>query len=256
MPFGSGDAGLSIGAIKVMLNETGDRVLPAQEELDERVYAAHAAGFQVAFHAAEERGALASLSAVESAIRRAAHEAHDISSLGMRVHDHRHRIEHCGVCPPVLAARIAKAGMLVVTQPAFIAEHGERYQAQMPPESWAWLYPIKSLQTAGVRVAFGSDCPVIPPEPLRGIAAAVTRRAANGQVVGAKEGIAMEQAVAAYTRAGAYAGVDEALTGGIAPDMQADLVLLSEDISRIPAERLAEVRVEKTVLGGQVVWER
>ncbi len=256
LSFGSGDARLSVGAIKFMLNETGEGVLPPQDVLNEQVYAAHNAGFQAAFHAAEELGALAAVAAVEIAIRRSAEEATDISSTGMRVHDHRHRIEHCGICPPALAARLARAGMLVVTQPAFIAEHGERYLAHIPPADLEWLYPVKRLQEARVRLAFGSDCPVVSPEPLRGIAAAVTRRAGNGKVVGAKEAISTQEAIAAYTRGGAYASIDEVLKGTIAPDMLADMVVLSEDISQTPVERLGEVKAEKTILGGQTVWER
>ncbi len=254
--FGSGDTGLAVGAIKFMLNETGEGVLPQQEALNEQVYAAHSAGFQVAFHAAEAGGVQAAIEAVERAIWRSAEEASDIASTGMRVHDHRHRVEHCGMSPPALASRLAKAGMLVVTQPAFIAEHGERYLAQVPPADREWLYPVKSLQQAQVRLAFGSDCPVVSPEPMRGIAAAVTRRAGNGEKVGAKEAITLHEAVAAYTRGGAYASIDESLKGTIAPDMLADLVVLSEDISRTHVERLAEVKVEKTILGGQMVWER
>ena len=256
MSFGSGDPGLSVGAIKMMLNETGERLLPAQEILEEQVYAAHSAGFQAAFHAAEERGVQAALEAVQKAIQRSAQEAADIASLGMRVHDHRHRVEHCGICPPPLAHRLAKAAILVVTQPAFIAAHGERYLAQIPQDKQAWLYAVKSLQDAGVRLAFGSDCPIVSPEPLRGIAAAVTRTADSGRTVGAREAVSLEAALTAYTRGAAYASADESLKGVIAQDLLADLVLLSEDLSRTPVARLADVTVEKTILGGSIVWER
>lgn len=254
--FGAGDPGLSVGAVKIMLNEIGDELLPEPEELREQVYAAHRAGYQVAFHAVEERAIEAALEAVEYALRRSLEEAADIASYGLPLHDHRHRIEHCGVCPPALARRIASLRLLVVTQPAFIAEHGERYLAQAPPEKQPWLYPTGSLKAAGVKVAFGSDCPVVPPDPFIGVHAAVTRRARHGRMLSPGEAVSPLEALQMYTWAGAYAASDEHVKGAVAPGQLADLALLSEDPLTAEPERLAEIQVERTIIGGETVWER
>ena len=254
--FGAGDPGLRVGAVKIVLNEIGDQVLPEPRELREQVHAAHQAGYQVAFHAVEERAIEAALEAVEWALRRSQEEATDIASLGLPLQDHRHRIEHCGVCPPDLARRIASVKVLVVTQPAFVLEHGERYLAQVAPEKQPWLYPIASLSAAGVRVAFGSDCPVAPPDPFAGIYAAVTRRARRGQTLSPREAVSPMEALEMYTRAGAYAASDEHDKGAIASGQLADLVLLSDNPLTGEPERLVEIQVERTFIGGETVWER
>ncbi|MEE9284095.1 MAG: amidohydrolase family protein, partial [Dehalococcoidia bacterium] len=254
--FGAGDPGLSIGAVKIMLNETGDRVLPDRDVLEEQVYAAHQAGYQVAFHAVEEGGIEAALDAVEAALRRSLDDAPHVAALGLRLQDHRHRIEHCGVCPPELVRRIRALGLAVVTQPGFIAEHGERYLAQVPESKQPWLYPIAALAQAGIKVAFGSDCPVAPPGPLAAIGAAVTRRAGNGSLVSPRQRVALLEALVMHTAAGAYASSDEHDRGSIAPGRLADLVLLDTDLLETPAEAIGDTGVEWTMIGGAMVWER
>ena len=254
--FGAGEPGLNVGAVKIMLNETGETVLPEPDVLNDRVYAAHQAGYQVAFHAVEERGIEAALGAVEAALHRSAAEASSIAALGIRLQDHRHRIEHCGVCPPELARRIRALGMVVVTQPGFIAEHGQRYLAQVPEAKQRWLYPVGTLMKAGVSVAFGSDCPVAPPGPLAAIGAAMTRRAGDGRLVGPDESISLLDAVAMHTAAGAYAASDEHDRGTIAAGRLADLVLLESDLSAESPEAVHDVGVEWTMIGGAIAWER
>ena len=93
----------------------------------------------------------------------------------------RPRIEHCSECPPEIIRRLKNLGAVVVSQPPFIYYHGERYLAQVPADIQTWLYPFKSLLDNGIVVAGSSDSPVVPPNPLVGIGAAVTRKAESGQ---------------------------------------------------------------------------
>ena len=234
--------GLRVGAIKLMLNETGPEALPTQEELRAQVAAAHGAGYQVAFHAVEENGLRAALDAV--------------SSLGGVGPARRHRIEHCGVCPPELVQRIRDLGLTVVTQPIFVAEHGDRYLAQIEPGRREWLYRCASLRRAGVPVAFGSDAPVARPDPWSGIAAAVTRRSRSGAPLGSGEAVSIEEALAISTVGGASAAFRESSVGRIAPGYAADFALLSDDPLGVDADALGVIRVEKTIAGGEIVWER
>ncbi len=254
--FGAGDPALSVGAVKIMLNETGDPVLPRRDELRELVYAAHRAGYQVAFHCAGERGVEAAADAVEQALARSLAEAPDIAAFGLRLHDHRHRIEHCGVCPPALAERLRAAGLIVVTQPGFVAANGDRYLAQAPPDQRPWLYAVGGLRRAGLRVAFGSDAPVAPLDPFASMGAAVTRRTARGAVLGAQHAVSPAEALAMHTAAAAYASSDEHDRGAIAPGMLADLALLDASPLAVDPETIKAIRPLWTMVGGRIVWER
>ena len=246
---GAGDHGLCVGAVKIMINETGRTPLPPQEELREQVLRIHRRRYQAAFHAVEEAGIAAAIDALSYARLRSPPDKRNIAG-------RRHRIEHCGLCPPKLAMELASLGLTVVTQPAFIREHGERYQAQVPPHKQQWLYPVASLRAAGVRVAFGSDCPVVPPGPMVGLCGAVTRSTRQGATIAPQEAVPMLDALEMYTSAAASASWGERVTGSISPGRMADLVLLSGDPMAIEPERLEEVVADCTIIGGEILWER
>jgi len=240
---GCGNAGLGLGPVKIALAETRGRLYPPQDELNEGVLRAHEAGFQVAMHAVEEGTVEAAAVALEHCLHRSPKA------------DHRHRVEHCSVCPPVLLQRLRALNAVVVTQPAFIYYSGERYLDQVPRSQLPWLYRTGSFLRNGLRPAASSDCPVAPCNPLAGVYAAVTRRARSGQALSPEEAVPPEDALKMYTLAGAYACFDEHQKGSIETGKLADLVVLSADPTAVPPDELMEIRVEKTIIGGEVVWE-
>jgi predicted amidohydrolase YtcJ len=235
---GSGDNLMQLGAVKVMLD-----VEPDQSELNELAIACHKAGFQLAFHAVAENTVAAAVTALEYVNKK--------SPVAVR----RHRIEHCGECPPPLLERIKKLGLVIVTQPSFIYYSGERYLATVPESQLPWLYRIKSPLEKGVVVAGSSDAPVVPANPLVGIYAAVTRQAESGEVLLPEERITAEHALALYTINAAYASFEENIKGSISPGKLADIVILSDDPTRVPPEKIKDIKVEMTMIGGEVVWE-
>ncbi len=237
------DPELSIGAVKIMLDEVSGRLNPPQADLNEMVLTAHQAGFQVALHAIEENTVEAAAAAIAYALQR------------LPLNDHRHRIEHCAECPPRLLQRLEALQIAVVTQPAFLYFHGERYFATVEEHRLPWLYRIGSWHKAGLLTAASSDSPVIPVDPLTGIYAAVTRKAQTGREFLPEERISISQALWMHTAAGSHAAFEEKLKGTIAPGKLADLVLLSADPTRVPPEEIRAIRVEKTILGGRIVWE-
>ena len=97
------------------------------------VWQAHRRGRQVAVHAIEKRAVAAAVRAIEEALRRRPRR------------DHRHRIEHCGICPPDLAKRIGSLGIAVVSQPSFLYHSGDRYLAQVARDDLPHLYPFGDL---------------------------------------------------------------------------------------------------------------
>jgi len=244
------DEWVGLGAAKIVIKELGDEIYPTEGELAGLVAEAHDRGCQVAVHAVEERAVAAAVAAYEAALSRRPRPGGRPSGRA----DHRHRIEHCGICPPDLARRIGAAGVLVVTQPSFLYYNGERYLRQVPPERQAYLYPLRSLGRAGVRLAAGSDCPVVAPDVIAGLYGAVARRSAAGRALPGAEAVSVEGALAMYTTGAAFSSFAEGERGSITPGRLADLVVLSGDPTACPPEELLALRTEMTVVGGRVAW--
>lgn len=240
---GAGDSQLRLGGVKIILNEATGQLQPPQEKLNQRVFEAHRAGFQLAIHAIEQSTVEAAITALEYAQGRFPQA------------DRRHRVEHCSECPPHFLERLNRLAAVVVTQPPFLYYSGERYLAQVPANQLRWLYPFKSLFNSGLIVAGSSDSPVVPDNPLTGIHAAIIRQAESGQRLSPQECISAEQALAMYTLNAAYASFEEGIKGSLAQDKLADVVVLSDDPTKSPPEQIKDIRVEMTVINGEVVWE-
>jgi len=241
-PFYDKATGLGSGAVKIMIDEVRGSLNPPQQDLNRLAADIHRRRLQAALHAVEETTVEAAALALEHALREAP------------LKGHRHRLEHCSVCTPAMARRLARMGAGVVTNPAFIYFSGERYLSEAPPYQLKSLYAINTMLEAGVRVAAGSDAPVANPDPLKGIYAAVTRRAATGQVVTPGEAISALDALKLYTINAAYSCFREKQTGSIAKGKWADLVILNGDPLQVNPEELKHLKVEMTVMDGEVVY--
>ncbi len=243
LAFGSGDSQLRLGGIKMTLNEATGQLYPPQPELTQQVLNAQQAGFQVAIHAIQENAVEAAIIALEYAHSR------------LPQADRRHRIEHCSECPPRLLNRLKELRAAIVTQPPFLHYSGERYLVTVPTTQLQWLYRIKSFLDSGLVVAGSSDSPIVPDNPLVGIYAAVTRQTKSGQQLLPEECISASQALVMYTINGAYVSLEEGIKGSITQGKLADMVLLSNDPTKVPTEEIKNIKVEMTIIGGKVVWE-
>jgi predicted amidohydrolase YtcJ len=235
------DAPLTIRGVKIVADETTGSLYPPQTQLNEMVLAIHCAGLQVAIHAIEEPVVEAACNAIEYALQRQP-----------RV-DHRHRIEHCSVCPPPLRERIHRLAITVVTQPSFLYYSGDRYLSTVPDHQKAYLYPLRALLRQGIRVAAGSDFPVVDPNPWTAIYAAATRKAASGAVLGQEERIGAFDALQMYTERAAEASFEEPVKGSISVGKAADLAVLSADPMFVDADEIKDIRTVMTILNGEVV---
>jgi len=240
-PF-TGDEPVRLGSVKIMLHESRGVLTPSPEEVAERVLLAHRHGFQVAIHAVEEGPICIALEAIARAQ----------TSL-FRV-DHRHRLEHCSLCPPPLVDALVETGSVVVTQPGFLHFYGEKYLAEVAPELHGWLYRARSFLEKNVPIVGSSDCPIAPLNPLLAVQATLTRRARNGDMINGKESLTLREALALFTVAGAWVGFEERKKGKIVPGMAADLVILDQDITQVPPEEIGEITVRTTIIDGQIVW--
>ena len=235
---------LRLGGVKIILDETTGHLRPNQTELNEMVLRIHQSAFQACLHAVEESAVEAACSAIEYALQK------------LPKPDHRHRIEHCSVCSPSLARKLASLGIIVVTQPSFIYYSGERYLRTVPAEELKHLYPIRTLLKTGVKVAASSDCPIAPANPLMGIYAASSRMAETGETVVYEEKITFAEALRMFGENAARATLDEGMKGSISPGKLADLVVLNEDPTRVPIDEIKDIKVVMTVVNGEVVWEK
>ncbi|MFC2068268.1 amidohydrolase [Chloroflexota bacterium] len=240
---GSGDVQLRLGGMKIMLTGTSGQLQPQQLELNQQAFKANRAGFQLAIHAVEECTVTAAIMALEYIASR------------LPITGQRHRIEHCSECSHYLLQRLVEMKAVIVTQPSFIYYSGDRYLATVLASQQQLLYRIKSLSDSGLIVAGSSDSPVVSHNPLVGIYAAVTRRTDSGHQLLSEECIMAEQALEMYTINAAYASGEENIKGSITPGKLADIVVLSDNPLNVSQERIKDIMVEMTIIGGKVAWE-
>jgi predicted amidohydrolase YtcJ len=258
---GLGDGKLKLGAFKVMTDGSSSGPTAAtrepytsncqdhgilyweQEDLDDLIGRAHRQGFQCTVHAVGDRAIEQTLNAMARAQREAPRE-------GLR-----HRIEHCGICPPDLRARVREQRILPIMQPAFFWEFGDGYIANYGQHRADTMFPAKSLIAAGIPAVGSSDAPVTHYAPLFGIEQALTRATSDGQVCGPNERVDLTTAIRMHTINGAFASFEEAVKGSLEPGKLADLVVLADDITRVPVKQLRHLPVAMTVVGGEVVHE-
>ena len=234
---------LRLSGVKIILDETTGQLFPSQSELNRVVSEIHGLGLQAAIHAIEETAVESACSSIAYALEKEPNS------------DHRHHIEHCSVCPSILAERIAVLGIMVVTQPPFIYYSGDRYLQTVNDEKLKVLYPIGTLMKSGVTVAGSSDCPIVPANPLVGIYAAVSRGIETGGNLTSEEGISPLKALQMYTANAAKITFEEKIKGTITPGKMADLVVLSGDPTRVLPDEIKDLKVEMTIVNGEVVWE-
>jgi len=238
--FADGSLGARTAALKEPYSDdpkTSGMLLHTQRSLNRLVLKAHKAGLQLAIHAIGDHAIEAVLKAYEKAFKAFPRE------------NHRHRIEHCSVLNPRLIRRIRRLGLIASVQPHFVVSDFWVFQ-RVGEKRGRWVYPFKTLMRNGIVVVSGSDSPVEPINPLLGVWAAVAK--ANF----AEEKLSLDEAVRTYTFNAAYASFEEHLKGSIEAGKLADLVVLSEDLDRVPPENVKDVSVEMTIVGGKVVYER
>ena len=211
----------------------------APDRLRAVIIDAHLAGWQVATHAIGDRAVATTLDIYEEALR-----------LAPRA-DHRHRIEHCGVCRPGDVDRIAAMGVIPTPQARFISEIGDGMMDALGPDRVANCYRQRSFVEAGIVLAGSSDRPVVNGAPLLGIHDLVNQRTAEGRDFNPHEALEPEQALRAYTLGSAYAAFDEHRKGSLTPRKLADVVVLDQDPTTVDRDGIADTRVVATMIGGQ-----
>jgi predicted amidohydrolase YtcJ len=173
--------------------------------------------------------------------------------------DRRLRIEHAQHLRPEEIKRFGAERVIASMQPYHAIDDGRWAENRIGPDRAKGTYAFRSLLDAGAMMAFGSDWPVAPMEPLMGIYAAATRRTLDGkrpQGWVPEQKITVAEAVRAHTTGSAYASGDEKLKGSIEVGKLADLVALSADIFKIDPVEIEKTKVVMTIFDGKVIYER
>ena len=173
--------------------------------------------------------------------------------------DRRWRIEHAQHVAPGDFARVARLGVIASVQPYHAIDDGRWAEGRIGPERAKTTYAFRSFLDAGVRLALGTDWYVASLNPMETLYAAVTRATLDGRRPEGwvpEEKITLAEAIEAYTAGAAYAEFQEKDKGTLSPGKLADLVILAEDPFAVPAERIRDVRVQTTIVGGRVVYSR
>jgi predicted amidohydrolase YtcJ len=223
------------------------------ERLNEMAAERMEAGFQLGFHAIGDKGVQMALDAFEGGEKDA--RAQNVKGPNGS-QDFRLRIEHAQVTNPAEIDKFKALRVIASMQPNHLLTDMNWAQARLGPKRAAHSYAWAEFLGKGVTLAFGTDYPVEPVTPFRGLYAAVTRKSEDGKAeYFPEQKLTIDQAIAAYTTGSAFAEFAEKDKGTLQTGMLADFVVLDRDITAVTPQKILETKVLRTVLGGKTVYE-
>jgi predicted amidohydrolase YtcJ len=211
------------------------------------------AGYQIGFHAIGDKGVQLALDAFAEA-EKAAKEAKVKAADGGT--DYRLRVEHAQVTTPQQILRFKELKVIASMQPSHLLTDMNWAESRLGPKRAEHSYAWAEFLRRGVVLAFGTDYPVEPVTPFRGLYAALTRTSEDGRKsYYPAQKLNIEQAIAAYTTGAAFAEFAEKQKGKLEPGMLADFVVLDQDITAALPPKILAAKVLRTVVGGKTVYE-
>lgn len=217
------------------------------EEFEKKILAADAQGFQIGIHAIGTKANNWFLNATE--------KAQQVN--GKR--DSRHRSEHAQILLLSDIPRFAELEAIASMQPTHCITDKRFAEKRIGLERCKGAYAWQSLLKAGVHIAFGTDWSVEPIDPLEGLYASVTRKDRAGEPGDGwfpEQKLSMEKAIELYTIGAAYAEFMEDRKGMIKNGYLADMVIFNNDLMTIPHDQIMSSKVDYTIVGGKVVYQR
>jgi hypothetical protein len=214
-----------------------------QDELNHTVQVCHDAGLRCCVHAIGDKAFDMALDAYENAIEHSPRK------------DHRHRIEHMGnwLATPKLIQRMVRSNIVAIPNIAFAYYIGDAILDCVGERRLTKAFPFRTLLKNGVIIAGGSDSPGYwPVDPLRDIATAASRKMRWGDVWVPEERISVAEAFAMHTTTASWVGFEENDKGTLEVGKLADIAVLADDPFAIEPEKIRELNVEMTLVGGEV----
>ncbi len=238
-----------------------------QDKLNDMATQRAAAGFQLGFHAIGDEANHIALNAFEAAEQVAVPATHPAtatssdplmvvaSAAAFSTKDLRFRIEHAQVLLPGDFDRMSKLGVIASMQPSHLLTDMNWAGARLGPERSNYAYAWRSMVDHHITLAFGTDYPVEPISPFRGLYAAVTRmNEAGTKSFVPEEKLTVAEAIYAYTQAPAFAEFRETRKGRLEPGFLADFVILDHDLMEATPEQILHTKVLRTVVGNKTVY--
>jgi predicted amidohydrolase YtcJ len=228
---------------------TGQQPVSA-DMMENLVQIAQREGFRVRLHACGDGAVRLCLDCIEKAQHLYGHK-------GLR-----HSIEHIENIHPSDLPRFKQLGVIASMQPEHITITDDfasnPYPVRLGPERTRLTWALKSLQTAGAKLAFGSDYPVVDLQPMLGVYRAVTRLHNDGQPKGGwipQEKISLAEVLSGYTAGSAYTEYMENELGTLEAGKLADIVVLDRNLFAVDPGLIRQTKVRLTVAGGKVIYE-
>lgn len=214
------------------------------QNFKDAVRALHDTGLQICVHCAGDAAADLTLDAFEEAMNANPRP------------DPRHRIEHAIITTPEATQRMKDLGVVVSTQPQFIRLAGDLYAGLLGEERARRAIVTREWLNSGVSLALGSDSPTTPwYTPQVTLFGAVSRITLSNQIHEPDQCLTIQEALRAHTMGGAYAAHEEDIKGSIEAGKLADLAVWSEDPYTAPLNRLWQIPIEMTMVGGEIVYQ-
>ena len=219
----------------------------SQQQMEAKMSRVMACGLQIGVHAIGDAGNRQALDAFEKLI------AQFPDNPG------RHRIEHAQILHFQDIQRFAQLGVIAAMQPTHATSDMYWAEDRLGTQRLQGAYVWRSLLDSGATLVFGSDFPVEEVNPMLGIYAAVTRQDTQGWPEGGwyhEQGVSREEAIRAFTLDAAFAAFMEEEIGSLEVGKRADFIVLDQDITGVPEEKIFQIVVEQTWLDGKPVFIR
>jgi len=264
MNTGDGDSLLRVGFLKSYIDgtlgsgtalmfdpyqdnpETNGLIQYPEEEFKNMISRAHRLGYQTGTHAIGDKG----VNVVLNSIEYAQHE-HGIKQL-------RHRIEHSQIVMEDDFSRYNDLGVIASMQPTHCTTDLRFCEQRIGKERSSGAYAWRTFIDNDVHIAFGTDWPVEPLDPMRGIFSAITRQHIDtGQPEEgwfAEQRLNLTEALKFYTLESAYASFEEDIKGSLERGKLADIIVLDSNIYDIPPRELLVTKIKYTIMGGRIVY--
>ena len=214
------------------------------EVMKAKILKAHNAGFQVAIHAIGDDAVDVILQGYEEAIAKSPRP------------NTRHRIEHALLVSEDVLVRMKAAGVVPIPGTSFNYFFAPAYAQNVGEERLRYSNAMASFKAHGIVAAASTDTPVVSPNAAIGLYGMVTRKDLNGDVVWGEQAVSLDDALHAYTWAGAYASFEEGIKGSLEPGKLGDVTVFETDLDSIDPNDLKEMKVDYTISEGEVVFRR
>ncbi len=213
------------------------------EQIHANIEEGHKLGWQFGIHAIGDAAIAMTVDALDRVL-------HDYPR-----NDHRHYLCHFTVLPPERTQRqMVQDKILIAQQPNFTYNLEGRYVETLEGKRLETNNAIATPVKRGIFMAFGSDN--LPIGPMVGLYAAVTRKGESGRVFGPGEAVSIREAITMYTRNGAFLTREEKLKGTLEAGKLADMIVLPSDPLSLSPDKLLDLKVDMTIVGGRVLYDR